>query len=33
VSLDEVAAYHRKIEEGGLLGKVVVIPEQQARAT
>jgi NADPH:quinone reductase-like Zn-dependent oxidoreductase len=33
VSLDEVAAYHRKIEEGGLPGKVVVIPEQQARAT
>jgi NADPH:quinone reductase-like Zn-dependent oxidoreductase len=26
VSLDEVAAYHRKIEEGGLSGKVVAIP-------
>jgi NADPH:quinone reductase-like Zn-dependent oxidoreductase len=26
VSLDEVATYHRKIEEGGLSGKVVAIP-------
>ncbi len=26
IGLDEVAAYHRKIEEGGLTGKVVAIP-------